>query len=232
MTEKQLTTQSILDEILSLGKEYLEKGQDIVEHKLNIPEQGEQRDAMLSGLKKGAFSSAVLLGLIGTKGGRKLTGVALKIGGVAALGTAAYKGYRHWLDQKQDNSSQPVGVHELREDAAYERAKLLISAMVAAANADGNIDNEEQQKLKHEILHMHLPKHLADDLQAIIDSPSDVQSLAAKVGDIEIASEVYLASRLFIGEHSSVTERMYLEQLVAEMGLNSSLIKSLETQLA
>ena len=50
--------------------------------------------------------------------------------------------------------------------------------------------------------------------------------------DLETASEVYLASRLFIGEHSSVTARIYLEQLVAEMGIDAELVKALELQVA
>ena len=227
MSENQLNSQSLLDQILNVGKAYLQKGQEIAEQKLNIPEQGEERELMLNGLKKGALASAVLVGLIGTKGGRKLTGVALKLGSVAALGTAAYKGYQHWLGQKQDADNAAIAVHELSETGAHERSKLLIMAMVAAANADGNIDDEEQKLLKHQILEMHLPSRLVVDLEKIIDSPADVQSLAAQVPNLEAASEVYLASRLFIGDHSSVTERMYLEQLVAEMGLDSDLVRSL-----
>lgn len=232
MSDNQLNPQSVLDQILNVGKEYLQKGQDIAEDKLNIPAGGEERDLMLNGLKKGALASAVLVGLIGTRGGRKLTGVALKLGGVAALGTAAFKGYQHWLGEKQNTGESIVAVHQLKEGPAYERSKLLIMAMVAAANADGNMDDKEQQQLKRRILEMHLPKSLAAELESIIKSPADVQRLSAQVNDLEAASEVYLASRLFIGEHSSVTERMYLEQLVAEMSLDSDLIKSLETQVA
>jgi len=232
MNDKQLNPKSVLDQILSVGKDYLQKGQEMAEDKLNIPEEGKDREVMLSGLKKGALASAVLVGLIGTKGGRKLTGVALRVGGIAALGTAAYKGYQHWLEQKKSEGESAIAVHKLDENAAHLRAKLLISAMVSAANADGNIDDAEQQKLKHRILEMHLPEHLADDLEKIVDAPSDVKSLAAQVTDLETASEVYLASRLFIGEHSSVTERIYLEQLVAEMGIDAELVKALELQVA
>ncbi len=232
MSDKNLTPQSVLDQILNVGKDYLQKGQDIAEEKLNIPEEGEQRDLMLSGLKKGVLASAVLVGLIGTKGGRKLTGVALRMGGVAALGTAAYRGYQSWMNQKSDASDAVIAVHELSEDEAHQRAKLLICAMVSAANADGNIGNEEQQKLKHEILEMHLPSHLADDLKSIIDDPLDAKNLAAQVNDMEAASEVYLASRLFIGDHSSTAEQTHLEQLVSEMGVDKKLVDELEKQVA
>ena len=232
MSDQQLSPQSVLDQILNVGKEYLQKGQDLAEDKLNIPEQGEERELMLNGLKKGAIASAVLVGLIGTKGGRKLTGVALKLGSVAALGTVAYKGYQNWLEKRNTTGDTVKPVHDLDDNDAHQRSKLLITAMVAAANADGNIDDKEQQELKHQILKMHLPKSLAGELEAIIDSPADAQALAAQVTDFEAASEVYIASRLFIGKHSSLTERMYLEQLVAEMELDSELVESLEAQLA
>ena len=65
MSDQQLSPQSVLDQILNVGKEYLQKGQDLAEDKLNIPEQGEERELMLNGLKKGAIASAVLVGLIG-----------------------------------------------------------------------------------------------------------------------------------------------------------------------
>lgn len=232
MSDKKLNPQAVLEQILSVGKDYLQKGQDLAEDKLNIPEDGEQRDVMLSGLKKGALASAVLVGLIGTKGGRKLTGVALRMGGIAALGTAAVKGYQNWRGNKDDASDATVAVHELGANDAHQRSKLLITAMVSAANADGNLDNQEQQKLKHEILEMHLPSHLADDLKGIIDNPLDAKSLAAQVSDLEAASEVYLASRLFIGDHSSKAEQTYLDELVNDMGVDKQLIDALEEQVA
>ncbi len=233
MSEQPLSVRRLLDQLLGMGQEYLEKGQELAEQKLDIPESGEQREVMLDGLKKGAIASAVLVALLGTKGGRKLTGTALKLGSIAALGTAAYQGYQHW-QQSQDSQTEDMSsaVHELDHDAAQLRARLLINAMISAANADGKIDDQEQQQIKHQILQMHLPESMAGDLEPMLDGPLDLQTLAAQVSDLEVASEVYLASRLLIGAQSSVSEKLYLEQLSESLSLPDDLIDSLEKQIA
>jgi len=221
----------LLEKILSTGKQYVEKGQALAEEKLDIPEHGKEREVMIDGLKKGALASALLLGLLGTSGGRKLTGTALKVGGLAALGTAAYKGYQNWK-QTGDVMTAGDSVHQLSDDSADSRSLLLIEAMVAAANADGNIDNREQQAIKHEILEMHLPGEMAMMLENIVDSPLSAGELAQKVDNQAEASEVYIATRLLIGDDSSLTETLYKDSLVSALGLSSELVSSLEAQIS
>ena len=82
--------EQLLESLLEKGRQYAEKGQEVAEQKLNIPSEGPEREIMLDGLKKGAIASAVLVGLLGTKGGRSLTGTAIKLGGLAAIGAAAF----------------------------------------------------------------------------------------------------------------------------------------------
>lgn len=224
----------LVDKLLSAGKTYVERGQAIAEEKLNIPEQGEQREVMLDGLKKGAMATAVLLGLLGTNGGRKLTGSMLKLGGLAALGTAAYKGYQNW---QQTGDLMGVTVHSAEgfvdqpeRHASEPRGLLIIEALVAAANADGNIDDQEQQAIKHQILEMHLPGEMAIMLENIIDSPLSAGELAQKVRGLTEASEVYLATRLLIGNDASLTETLYKDSLVSALGLSPQLISSLDSQ--
>ena len=48
--------EQLLENLLATGKEYAEKGQSVVEEKLNIPSEGEEREIMLDGLKKGAIA--------------------------------------------------------------------------------------------------------------------------------------------------------------------------------
>jgi len=224
---------ALLEKILRTGKEYVEKGQTLAEEKLDIPEQGEERELMLDGLKKGALASALLLGLLGTSGGRKLTGTAIKIGGLAALGSAAYKGYQNWKETGDVmTSADEEPLHQLNGESAESRGLLLIEAMVAAANADGNIDSQEQQAIKHEILEMHLPGEMAMMLENIIDSPLSAGELAQKVSNQAEASEIYLATRLLIGEKSSLTETLYKDSLVTALGMSSELVSSLESQVS
>ncbi len=229
MENKQLDPQELLEKVLNISKEYAEKGQTIAEEKLNIPDEGPEREKMLDGLKKGAIASAVLVGLLGTSSGRKLTGTAIKIGGVAALGTAAFKGYKNWKN-KQGNPDSPI--HELVDDEASERSLLIIKAMVAAAYSDTVIDDEEQAAIKRKILDSHLPKGLFDEVDRITKQPMSAMQLADAVNGEAEATEVYMAARLLIDEDSSLREKIFLDDLVAALKLDSALVKELDAQIA
>ena len=63
-----MDTRGFLDQILQSGKEMADKGQDFVENKFGMPAEGEQRDAMVSGMKKGALGGGLLALLLGTGG--------------------------------------------------------------------------------------------------------------------------------------------------------------------
>jgi uncharacterized membrane protein YebE (DUF533 family) len=229
MNEPQINPQELLEKILNISKEFAKKGQDFAEQQLDIPERGEEREQMLDGLKKGAIASAVIVGLLGTKGGRSLTGTAIKVGGLAALGTAAYKGYQGWRNNSFDGV---VPVHELDGEEADARGLLLIQAMVSAANADGKLDDEEQAMIKREILNMNLAKGLFEVVAEIIDQPLSAQELAKKVDDEGTASEVYLAAKILIDDNSSTAEVQYLADLVAGLGMSQQLVAELDKQLS
>jgi len=218
----------LLDKLLVRGRDYAEQGQAIAEEKLNIPESGAEREVMLDGLKKGALASAVLLGLLGTKGGRKLTGTAMRLGGIAALGTAAYKGYQKW----QGGTQNVTPIHEIAADEAEQRGLLIIQTLVAAANADGKVDDDEQRRIKHELLEMHLPGELAMQLENIIDSPLSAQELASLVTDKATAAEVYIAARLLVDDDSSPSEKVFLEGLVSALDIDKEFKASLDSQVA
>jgi len=220
--------QELLDKLLATGRDYVAQGQALAEEKLNIPESGAEREVMLAGLKKGAVASAVLLGLLGTKGGRKLTGTAIKLGGLAALGTAAYKGYQKW----QGDSPDAQAIHEAASETAEQRGLLIIQTMVAAANADGKVDDDEQRSIKHQLLEMHLPGELAMQLENIIDSPLSAQELAQLVADKATAAEVYIAARLLVDNDSSPSEKLFLEDLVSALGIDDEFKASLDSQVA
>jgi len=228
MTNTQFDIKNLLDDVINAGREYAAKGQEMAENKLDIPEDGPQREVMLNGLKKGALASALLVGLLGTKGGRRLTGTAIKLGSLAALGTAAYKGFQNW----RDTGDVMASINDLNESDADRRGLLLIEAMVAAANADGRVDDEEQSKIKHQILEMHLPGEMAVALENIIDSPLSAEELAQKVSNHSEASEVYLATRLLIDDSSTEIEKQYRDQLVSALGMPSELVTALEAQVA
>jgi len=227
-----MDSKQLLDQLLQAAKTAAEKGQTIAEDKLNIPETGQEREAALSGLKKGAAVAGVLALLLGTKPGRSITGTAVKLGSIAALGTVAFKAYKNWKgDSLIAESNDPESVTDLKGKAAQQRSISIFSAMVAAANADGHINKEEQEQLKEQLLAMDLPESTLTELKEIIATPPSAQDIIKQVETETAATEVYLATRIFIHKHSSKVEQEYLQQLVDGLKLDSELIVALDKEL-
>jgi len=221
-----MDTRQLLDGLLASGKNYLEKGKQFAEEKINLPDAGPERDAKIDGLKKGALAAGGLAFLLGTRSGRRLTGSALKIGGLAALGGVAYQAYKNW--QGADQNVRPV--HELVGSDADTRSRLLLRAMVAAAKADGHIDADEQMRIEAEIEKMGLERVDVELLKDEIRRPLDTDALAAAVPDKEAAAEVYLLSRVIVDAQNDV-EKAYLQELAWKLGLKPEEVDSLESQL-
>ena len=203
--------------------------------KWGIPEQGEQRDAQMSGLGKGALVAGVAAMLLGTKSGRKLTGKAVKLGGLAALGGLAYKGYQNWTQNNTEHADNHVDaknyqpIETLSEEKADERSKVILSAVIAASKADGHIDAEEQARIESYISKFEQSEELAQFVQAELAKPLDPGEIAMACNSPELANEVYLASMLVI-DQSNFMEKTYLNELAKQLALDPSLVASLEQQ--
>lgn len=98
---------AILDQLLDSGKKMLNQGREIAEDHLGVPGSGQDRDAMLAGLGKGAAAGGLLALLLGTRTGRKVTGKVLKYGSIAAVAAVAYKTYQGWRE-KSPTGNLPV----------------------------------------------------------------------------------------------------------------------------
>jgi len=232
MDNNQINPQELLEKLLTASKDLASKGKNYAENALNIPDEGAEREQKIEGLKKGAIASALLFGLLGTKGGRSITGKAIKIGSLAALGTAAYKGYKHWQSNINEQSANENSINDLNESNTQARSLLIIAAMISAANADGKLDDQESDIIKNKILDMKLPEDLLGDIKKIKENPLSVDELCQQVkGDIE-ASEVYLASRIMLDSNGSEQEQLYLQTLINGLGLSEELVQSLDSQLA
>ncbi len=101
-----MNMQSFLDDLIKTGRDYAEQGQKIAEEKLDISEDGDTREATLDGIKKGAIAAGALALLLGTRSGRKLTGSAIKIGSLAAVGGIAWKTWQNWADEQANSSAK------------------------------------------------------------------------------------------------------------------------------
>jgi uncharacterized membrane protein YebE (DUF533 family) len=221
-----MDTRAILDQILQSGKEMAGKSKDFVEDKLGMPEEGKGREAMVSGIKKGAIGGGLLALLLGTGAGRRLGGSALKLGGLAALGGLAYKAYKGYTE-KQGGQVSGRSLEDIAGPEADSRSIQLIRAMISAAKADGHIDTAERANIKRQIEQLELESDFVSLLSSEIDKPVDVSEIAAGADSPASAAETYLAS-LMVLDVDNESERQYLRDLAAALGFSNDYAAHLE----
>lgn len=239
-----MNTKSFLDELLKTGKDLASKGQTMAEEQLKMPAEGAERDAKMDGLKKGAMAAGVLALLLGTKGGRRLSGSALKIGSLAAIGGLGYKAYQNWVADKnateqeykeiaqdigKDNASNGtlINFDKLDDKETENRSQVLLKAMIAAAKADGHVNSKEVITIEEQITKLGLGDDTASLIQKEIAKPLDVKEVAALANDQAMAAEIYLVSAVICNRENTM-EREYLENLATEMGLPDALVAQLQ----
>ncbi len=198
----------------------------------------------------GGLAAGSLFGLVaGNKKVRKtagnLAGSAASIGGAAALGALAFKAYQSWQGTGAAPPTAPVSgepeppahVEEARFEPGTQIAAdgnafpvVLIKAMIAASNADGHIDGQEQAAIFSKVEEMNLD---ASDKALIFDTlqnPPSVQDIANLSAGVEQACEIYLVSRMAI-DPDQPSEQMYLQELAEHLSLPDGLAAQLEQQL-
>lgn len=223
-----MNTSALLNQLLQSGRDLLTKGQGMAEQQLKVPASGSERDAMLSGMGKGAAAAGLLALLLGTKGGRKASGSALKLGSLAAVGTLAYKAYQDWQSQ-QTVAAAPTApqVAQLSGPPAEQRSRALLRALIAAAKADGHIDEQEQAAIDAEIMKLDLDPDTLHFIKDEIHKPLDAREVASGADSQEAALEIYATSLLVINAVNE-SERAYLDELSAALRLSPALVKLLE----
>ena len=120
-------------------------------------------------------------------------------------------------------------VTEMTERASGFGATL-VSAMIAAAKADGAIDAQEQQAIFEKISQENLSPEEKGFLLDQINKPLDIDSIVAQATTTEQAMEIYLASLLAI-EPDTPSEQAYLSLLAARLGLDPALVEQIHQTL-
>lgn len=104
------------------------------------------------------------------------------------------------------------------ETMGDQKALLLIRAMIAAANADGQITAVERQRI---LSKLDEAGAAADDRRIVeqeLQQPRSLDALLRDVTDAETAEQVYLASEMAI-DAGSPAEKSYLQYLAARLNL-------------
>lgn len=204
---------------------------------------------LLGGLLKGTHAGNAsaggglgggLGGLLGGLGGMLGGGAAtrpaqgrsggMNYAALASLGMMAFQAYQTWQSQQ---ASQPQAafqtVDQLDGPQAEAHSHAVLRALIAAAKADGRIDEKEQQMISTE-----LRQHTDDpQLQQWLDTeaarPLDAADFAEFADDPAVAAEVYLASVMLVDDQQDA-ERNYLDDLAAQLRIDPQLQVHLEQQ--
>ncbi|MGD9233499.1 MAG: DUF533 domain-containing protein [Desulfobacterales bacterium] len=102
-----------------------------------------------------------------------------------------------------------------------QQAVLLIRAMIAAANADGVIDEEERNRILKKLETMDLSDQEHSFIVKELLSPAELEDIVAQIKSPEMAKMVYTVSLLAI-EIDTDAERAYMKTLARQLSLNES----------
>ncbi len=193
------------------------------------------RRADLGKYATGAAVGGVLGLLLGTRRGRNLGGRALRYGSVAAIGALAWKAYQE--HQARQAAAAGAAASPAAAPAAQPPAlpppqqalhsQALLKAMIAAAKADGHLDEREQGLLQNELDRSGADAATLRWMAAEVAGPADAAAVAAAATGPEMAAEIYLTS-LLVTDETSAAERAYLDDLARHLRLAPSLQADLE----
>ena len=178
-----------------------------------------------------SFGGGALIGgltaMLLKKGGTKSL---LKAGSAAALGMMAYKAYQNWQGGRSNSTvaALPEAAFAAQGQLAEERSRVILRTMIAAAAADGLIDETEKQLIAQDGgADAEVQQWLANEYAR----PASINELVEAVGgDQALAAEAYLAARAVCGDLVR-GEIAFLSRLSQALGLDDGLVEQLERQL-
>ena len=193
---------------------------------------------------KGVFSSnpalatAVLGGLgalvFGTSPGGSVAGSAAKLGGLALIGGLAYKAYQNYQAGKpllnaaqQEVLPAPAGTGFEPQAASEATALVFIRAMIAAAAADGHIDDEERSAILGGLKEAGLDQEAHDWLAQEMAKPASIDALVEAAESPELAAQIYTAARIAINPDNAA-EKDFLAGLAGSLGLDAELVANID----
>ena len=207
----------------------LKSAQDNGGTNANAPGAGGLGGMLNADFGKGALAGGALGLLLGKN---KTTRKLATYGGLAAIGVMAYKAYGDYKQQQggAGAGAQPQTVDRLPPPQVELHSQAILSALVAAAKADGHIDARERQVIEGEFSRVNQDADLRQWLHAELEKPLDPAEVARAATTPEIAAEMYLAS-LMAADEQSFMERAYLDELARQLKLDDALKLRLEQQL-
>jgi uncharacterized membrane protein YebE (DUF533 family) len=217
------------------------KTQGFLDHLLKTAQQsvgdlaGGARGKLGGDFGKGALAGGALGLLLGNRKARKMGGKLAVYGGLAALGTLAYKAYGDWKQQQSGTaagaaSPAPQAFDALPPPELESHSQAILKALIAAAKADGHVDDREREVIEGEFSRLDAEPEVRQWLQAELQKPLDPAEVARAATSPQLASEMYLASLLAVDEQNFM-ERAYLDELARQLKLDDGLKVQLEQRM-
>lgn len=210
-------------------------------HEHHPPAQSGGMIEKLVPLGTGALAAGLAARLFGSKRLRGVSGTALQVGAVAAIGGLAYKAYQNYqqgrpvipetissaLSSIPKSVAGKVGPHTPGAwvpvgPQADERARLLLSAMVSAAASDGHLDGVEYSRIRAQLLKQGWSEEEQLFLSQVLLKPPTIEELAVEATSLAQRVEVYTAARLAI-DADAPSEHEWLDRLAKALALEAGL---------
>ena len=225
-----MNTRGLLDQLLKSGQDLLQNKAGNVQRKTSGSDKS-GLGSLLSGAGGGALAAGAMGLLLGNKKVRKVGGKVAIYGGLAALGVIAYKAFGNWQAQ-QGTAPQaaPQTLDRLPPAQVEEHSQAILKALVAAAKADGHIDERERGLIEGEFVKLDNDQQLQHWLHAELNKPLDPADVARAARTPEMAAEMYIASVMLVDEEHFM-ERAYLDELAKQLKLDPALKAELEKQV-
>ncbi|WP_278438246.1 tellurite resistance TerB family protein [Pseudomonas oryzihabitans] len=229
-----MNTRGLLDQLLKAGQQALAKKTGHAAPRPGTPSSGKDSlGGLLSGLGNSGLAAGALTALLGSKRGRSMGGKVVGYGGLAALGMVAYKAYQSWQANQAQGAAaaEPRTVDRVPEHEAEAHGRAVLIALIAAAKADGHVDDQERQAIEAEMAKLDNDPELRGWLQRELEQPLDPAKVAAAAETPEMAAEMYLASLMLIDDQQYM-EKAYLDELARQLRLEPGLRAELEREAA
>jgi uncharacterized membrane protein YebE (DUF533 family) len=225
-----MNTRGLLDQLLKSGQQLLQnKTAGSTSHKGSAG-LGDLT-GMLSGAGGGALAAGAIGLLMGSKKARKVGGKVITYGGLAALGVVAYKAYSNWqANQPGRATTAPQTIDQVSAPEAEVHSQAILKALVAAAKADGHVDERERALIEGEFVKLEGDKEFQQWLHLELNKPLDPGEVARAAQTPEMAAEMYLASVMMVDEEHFM-EKAYLDELARQLKLDPALRQELEAQV-
>ena len=231
-----MNTRGLLDQLLK-------SGQDMLQNKAGGQRKSDDQGALggllgsgglgslLGGAGGGALAAGAMGLLLGNKKARKFGGKALTYGGLAALGVIAYKAYGNWQAQQASApQGEPQTIDRLPPSQVEQHSQAILKALVAAAKADGHVDERERALIEGEFTKLDNDRQLQSWLHGELNKPLDPADVARAASTPEMAAEMYIASVMLVDEENFM-EKAYLDELARQLKLEPGLKVELEKQV-